>query len=909
MALAVGMVLAVLAPREASAYSYITHGRASVGAWDRIRPKLASRIGYLGNKNGGTTEKITYYRYRNAFVYGSCAADAGALASALQNSSLRALANKVLSELNKRRWKGHNCDLSLKEITPWPASSHSLEFALDYVLKLAWTSKTRKKEKICFAMGFVSHILQDNYDSLCDIPYSVARCGIGDFTFGQEFKNTAAIEVGGITNSGYDLFFPASKIRFGETSVGIKYFIKKPGFPPLKPVPVHRDWVVGFDLPGFMREALRRWRRDHGGCPVPTKLGLKNTFRIFHISLELLELPKNNWSKVLERFFKKHMGTAEFKIRKILGRKLTVLLKKGKIKFVYDLPGPWNIVKSISPSRIRLAGRRFLEGYAKGRKYATLLNYNELPSFRFLGLGLVKLQIRLKVQYRPKLRLLIGLRIAILGHGPTLKTIPIDLPKKTPQHFLDMGGRVMPLIGQAFYPGLNYKKLVQNDLEAKLALKYGFFNRSRYERYWLRQDPVSGWAMSKFTAAHCRYMADHAGHGDWSGDKWLLNDYWPFTCELARRQAVTQSILYRYREKGGTNPPYGSFPELMVFDVRYRRGTDRIYELQDLGADPVDVEVDLFSPCWTVQNLYFDLAIRIMADDPARGPGAKQVVAERTIATNLKNFSLYRRIHSHRGERISYGLRFTPDPKVYGYHVEVAAIRNGSERTFFTTDIEPFIRMGIERVVEGGIVGRRQKMDRYYSTFVPSDANYPGGKDIKSLRHNIHVAYSRPHPIGAPHSAAGLLAVESAGFYDGSYVKFRVGNHVERSWKNRGMNLLVRLPNGSLDRRSFDTHGQAGADQALINYLESLPVDTIVLLGIDDEATHRLQKRLTLRRILGSQALREVRYRDGWAIIAEKVKGSGYGSFKRLAEERVRQREGSAAVLHQLPLPPNRSIR
>jgi hypothetical protein len=856
------------ASREARAYSFITHGRVAVAAWDKFHAELASRIGPLGNKNGSLAEQLEYYRYRNAFVYGSIMPDAGAIPDTLSPSA-RAIAEKVFAELNARRVKGHPIDLSLQEVTPWPASSHSIQFALDYLLRVAWSSTTDRKEKIAFALGFITHILQDNYDSLIDIPYQVARSGVGDLSFGQEFRTTAAIEVGGILNSGTDLFFPASLIDFGETSVGIKTALRPRGQRTVVPVPVNPDYVVHFNLPAFLREALQLFSQENNGSPVPTELGLRNTLKLFMVGVELLELPKGNWASVLETFFKRHLGTAEILIHRVLGRNLLLRFEGGQIKIVFDFPGPFDLVKSISPEQIRLAGRRFLEGYFKLQKLVTLLHYAELPAIDVLGV--VSLRFGVRAQYQPRPQLFIDLWIGLRGGKPTPFTMAIDLPHSAVLQFLDMTGKVLPLLGQAFYPGLNYRDLL-TDIEAALALHYGLLDRRRYEDFWLRPDPVGGQAMSEFIAAHVRHVAAHADRRDWNGDRWLDNSYWPFVCDLVRRHAVTQSLIQRHRERGETLPPFHNFPELAVFDVRYLRGAERIYALSDLEPHPIDVEVEVFSPLWVAPSTPFDLVLRVKADDPLAGHRGDRVVASARTSVNLATLALGSRIASQRGERLVSRLRFTSDPRDYGYHVEVAAVRGGTERIFYTTDLEPFVGHGIEREQQGRVVGRRLKMDRSYSTFVPTEPGYLEGLDLKSLRHAIPAALNRPYPIGAPHGAPGLFAVESAGFYDGSFVKFRAGDHVERV-QARGMNLLVHLPNGALERKTFDTSQAVSADVALYRYLESLPRGSTVLLGISDDGTQQLRARRQLAALLQCPALLEVGFRDGWAAIARKLDG------------------------------------
>ena len=56
----------------------------------------------------------------------------------------------------------------------------------------------------------------------------------------------------------------------------------------------------------------------------------------------------------------------------------------------------------------------------------------------------------------------------------------------------------------------------------------------------------------------------------------------------------------------------------------------------------------------------------------------------------------------------------------------------------------------------------------------------------------------------------------------------------------------------------------------MVDYLNALPVGTVVLAAIADEGTYHLtaRARAALRQVLRSQYIDVVQYQDSWAIIA-----------------------------------------
>jgi len=149
----------------------------------------------------------------------------------------------------------------------------------------------------------------------------------------------------------------------------------------------------------------------------------------------------------------------------------------------------------------------------------------------------------------------------------------------------------------------------------------------------------------------------------------------------------------------------------------------------------------------------------------------------------------------------------------------------------------------------------------------------------------------------APDASRALpFEVQSSGYEDGS----RCYLIVNLALVNGGVNVtghhLVAIDPVSHAIRSgpayFNTYADARAADSLAAFIEALPPRTIVLAGIRDEGSFRMNERAHRAfESLGSAKTRQVGFRDGWAMIGQK----GLPIGEALEEHRVRG-TGTAAV-------------
>ena len=111
--------------------------------------------------------------------------------------------------------------------------------------------------------------------------------------------------------------------------------------------------------------------------------------------------------------------------------------------------------------------------------------------------------------------------------------------------------------------------------------------------------------------------------------------------------------------------------------------------------------------------------------------------------------------------------------------------------------------------------------------------------------------------------------------------KLTVGNNVLLLFPNshpRGINIAVVEESrcGVDTRGQFDTNGNTAASQRLIDYINNIPSGRIVIAEIFDEASRQLNE--AAKRALesiGSGLIRNIQYRDAWAIIGRKSAAPG----------------------------------
>ena len=85
------------------------------------------------------------------------------------------------------------------------------------------------------------------------------------------------------------------------------------------------------------------------------------------------------------------------------------------------------------------------------------------------------------------------------------------------------------------------------------------------------------------------------------------------------------------------------------------------------------------------------------------------------------------------------------------------------------------------------------------------------------------------------------VVVRSAGWSDGNSVSFWLNGKMIYSTSNRGFTVMLLTPQGEvLEPQSFDTHMDS---TDLEDFLEALPSNSTILLGVSDEASSALSPR------------------------------------------------------------------
>ncbi|MCP4704268.1 MAG: peptidoglycan DD-metalloendopeptidase family protein [candidate division Zixibacteria bacterium] len=146
--------------------------------------------------------------------------------------------------------------------------------------------------------------------------------------------------------------------------------------------------------------------------------------------------------------------------------------------------------------------------------------------------------------------------------------------------------------------------------------------------------------------------------------------------------------------------------------------------------------------------------------------------------------------------------------------------------------------------------------------FLEAEYVYAGNRMVATLQ-----TYN--YPTRAP----ATLRAESYGLYNGTcYVILSIdGTNRAIGW--RGYNLVVIDENTGLylDNQRYDTHGDANAADAMANYINDVPQGRIVLVGITDEGSYRMNENAyQALESLGSLLCRDVGYRDSHASIGAK---------------------------------------
>ncbi|MFQ5641095.1 MAG: C25 family cysteine peptidase, partial [bacterium] len=125
-----------------------------------------------------------------------------------------------------------------------------------------------------------------------------------------------------------------------------------------------------------------------------------------------------------------------------------------------------------------------------------------------------------------------------------------------------------------------------------------------------------------------------------------------------------------------------------------------------------------------------------------------------------------------------------------------------------------------------------------------------------------------------------ISAGHGSGF--GNFCQIKV-NGEDLSPNKRGFNLVTLNPvNGAVEEiRIFDTFKSQAISDSMAQFLNSLRDETVVLIGIKDDAQYSItESAYQALESLGSQRIRELQYRQSWAMIG--VKGAPQGSVPEI---------------------------
>jgi hypothetical protein len=123
------------------------------------------------------------------------------------------------------------------------------------------------------------------------------------------------------------------------------------------------------------------------------------------------------------------------------------------------------------------------------------------------------------------------------------------------------------------------------------------------------------------------------------------------------------------------------------------------------------------------------------------------------------------------------------------------------------------------------------------------------------------------------------VRASSAGFDAGNAASIAVNNQVVAMTYGRGLNVVVidRATGQVTHKQAFDTCASADASNDFAALVEGLPFGSIVAVAVLDEAHARLNERAKRAcRMLGSERIYQLGYRNSWAIVG--MKGAGAGS-------------------------------
>ena len=161
--------------------------------------------------------------------------------------------------------------------------------------------------------------------------------------------------------------------------------------------------------------------------------------------------------------------------------------------------------------------------------------------------------------------------------------------------------------------------------------------------------------------------------------------------------------------------------------------------------------------------------------------------------------------------------------------------------------------------------------------------NFGWGQSFRTGFEESDISRLMPMGLGfqlAPDSARSTyLEVKSAGHDDGNLAYLIVNFQIVNDHK-RGINVMAlngQTGNPVAPARVYDTYASETASDSLANFINSLPLGSVVLAGImDDGSFHLTEKAYQALESIGSRYCRQIGFRDSWAIIGRK--GASVGS-------------------------------
>ncbi|KAI8997843.1 glycosyl hydrolases family 15-domain-containing protein [Pilobolus umbonatus] len=116
------------------------------------------------------------------------------------------------------------------------------------------------------------------------------------------------------------------------------------------------------------------------------------------------------------------------------------------------------------------------------------------------------------------------------------------------------------------------------------------------------------------------------------------------------------------------------------------------------------------------------------------------------------------------------------------------------------------------------------------------------------------------------------VRVQSAGFNAGNFAHIEVnGNLLSASTRGVHVWVIDRADKLVLELASFDTHISADESEDFAKFIKGLPAGLIVAVASrDDFAEHLTKNAIDALKMLGAQKIDDIKYRDSYALIAEK---------------------------------------